>query len=134
MFAIHLWDRDVVCWLLFSWLHIVFLATDTVVCGSYLSVQKLSSRCIVTSSKDVECLQYSCGTGILYTGYILCFQRQIRWFAGHLLVYGHLLQGCPPHTDRGEAVSCAHTGVPEGAAARTEAKENGPPTRPPQME
>lgn len=38
-----------------------------------------------------ECLQYSCGTGMLYTGYyfhgyILCFQRQIWWFADHLLV------------------------------------------------
>lgn len=36
-------------------------------------------------------MQYSCGTGMLYTGYyfhgyILCFQQQIRWFAGHLLV------------------------------------------------
>lgn len=38
-----------------------------------------------------ECLQYSCGTGMLYAGYyfhgyILCFQRHIWWFAGHLLV------------------------------------------------
>ena len=50
------------------------------------------------------------------------------------LVYVYLLQGCPPHTDRGEAIGCTDKRVPEGAAARTETKEDGPPTRPPQVE
>ena len=50
------------------------------------------------------------------------------------LVYVYLLQGCPPHTDGGEAVSCTDKRVPEGAAARTEAKKDGSPTCPPQVE
>ena len=50
------------------------------------------------------------------------------------LVYVYLLQGCPPHTDRGETVGCTDKRVPEGAAARTETKADGPPTHPPQVE